>query len=192
MPYWEYVHSYADRHASNKPVMMEIGIDKGKSLVTMFDALQRKHKEFDIYGVDVMIQECVKVHFKGVCSLQQRCHLIEQNSLEYLTGFDKPLDAMFIDGDHNYYTVEKELVHAHRLVRHGGIIVLDDYGGKWSVRDCWYSQRPDYKDNKIATQPQKTEKHGVKLAVDEFYAKHKNEYSKLDAANTYVVTMVKK
>ena len=54
----------------------------------------------------------------------------------------------------------------------GALVVCDDYEGRWSERDLWYSERDGYQDVKAATPRVETEKHGVKAAVDEWLAAH--------------------
>ena len=48
------------------------------------------------------------------------------------------------------------------------IIVCDDYEGRWSNKDLFYAERPEYLDNSLATPRHEQEKQGVKPAIDDF------------------------
>jgi predicted O-methyltransferase YrrM len=105
----------------------------------------------------------------------QNAYLIEKNSLEVLPAIVEngtQFDVMLLDGDHNYHTVRQEMEFVERVVKPGGILICDDYAGRWAERDLWYSEREGYEGNDRATKPVDTEKHGVKPAIDEWLAKH--------------------
>jgi predicted O-methyltransferase YrrM len=103
----------------------------------------------------------------------QNVSLIQANSLDalpHLIENNKKFDVFLLDGDHNYYTVSQELKLIQQLVKPSSLVIVDDYNGKWSEKDLWYSQREDYVGVNNATKPIDTEKQGVKSAVDEFIA----------------------
>jgi predicted O-methyltransferase YrrM len=154
------------------PAILEIGVDRGVTFLTMMSFLARCKRDFFAIGIDVMIQEQVKLMLNYTDLQQsQQVYLIEQNSLTALPkmveqGFK--FDVLFLDGDHNYYTVSNELKHVNSLMNKGGIIIIDDYDGRWESKDLWYADRAGYETNSEVTQKQETEKHGVKPAVDEW------------------------
>jgi predicted O-methyltransferase YrrM len=127
-------------------------------------------------GVDVMIQEQVKLMASMFeRSQEHQVYLFEANSLEVLPKMiDQGLtfDLILLDGDHNYHTVRQELESVDLLLNQRGICIVDDYHGRWSDKDLWYSQRPEYENNQLASKPIDTDKHGVKPAVDEFIGLH--------------------
>jgi predicted O-methyltransferase YrrM len=160
------------------PSVIEIGVDRGVMFLTLAYFLVRTKQKFDITGVDIMVQEQLAVMAANIdlASLEQKIRLYQENSLslmpkiteEIRLGNRKPFDVMLIDGDHNYYTVQKELSLLNDLTHENSIVIIDDYAGRWSERDLHYFDRPEYVNCKIATPKVDTEKHGVRPAVDEF------------------------
>lgn len=174
MAYHGYVPILQDHltKLQNKPHVLEVGVDRGVTLIPLVVALASAHDSFFYMGVDIQVQESVKlmVHYLGQ-SVSQNTFLQEANSLDMLPKLvdaNLKFDVMLLDGDHNYHTVSKELTYLNDLIVQGGFVVVDDYDGKWSTRDMWYSERPGYEQNSLATKPQDTQKCGVKPAVDDW------------------------
>jgi 23S rRNA G2069 N7-methylase RlmK/C1962 C5-methylase RlmI len=125
-------------------------------------------------GVDVMVQDQVNIMLGNLdLQTQQVAYLVEDNSLKILPKLKDQgakFDVVMLDGDHNYHTVSEELKVIQDIVSNDAIIVVDDYDGRWSERDLFYSERPEYASNALTTKKVETEKHGVKAAVDEWLA----------------------
>lgn len=150
---------------------LEIGVDRGVTFIPLVMHLARHAERFAAVGVDIKVQDALAITMLNL-DVGSNYQLIEENSLEVLprfVGMGVKFDLILIDGDHNYHTVKEELKHAADLLLPTGLMVIDDYDGKWSERDLWYANRPGYEDTK-ATAPVESEKHGVKAAVDEFVA----------------------
>lgn len=157
------------------PSVLEVGVDRGVTLVPLVTHMAQLSSQFLFLGVDVLIQDSVRlmVHLMDD-PVPQMTWLLEQNSLEVLPNLvDQRMkfDVVLLDGDHNYYTVSQEVQHLDDLVNPGGIVIIDDYDGKWSERDLYYSERPGYEEAH-ATPRMETEKQGVKPAVDEWLAEN--------------------
>lgn len=154
------------------PSFLEVGVDRGVTFLTLVAFLARTKPEFLAVGVDVMVQEAVQLMLQNLdLQPRQSAYLVENNSLKVLPGMvaqGMKFDIVLLDGDHNYHTVSQELVHIGGLVNDGGVIVIDDYDGRWSERDLWYAERPGYESVKETTPRVDTEKHGVKPAVDDW------------------------
>lgn len=164
------------------PSLLEVGVDRGVTFVTLAMFLARSRPKFLAIGVDVLVQEQVSIMLQHL-DLQegQSAYLIEDNSLKVLPNMiaqGMKFDVVLLDGDHNYHTVSTEVEHISRLVNDDGIIIIDDYDGKWSERDLWYCERPGYESVKVASPKVDTEKHGVKPAVDDWLSRHP-EWQKL-------------
>ena len=170
----QYLHAQVPN--DRVPRLLEIGIDRGVTLIPLSVFLARTRTKFEVIGVDVKVQDQVRIVAANL-DLQpgQEVHLIEENSLNVLPRMvdqGMKFDAVMIDGDHNYHTVAEELKHLEGITHPWSLVVIDDYDGRWSERDLWYSERPEYGDVTIATAPVATDKHGVKPAVDEWLAAH--------------------
>lgn len=55
-------------------------------------------------------------------------HVIPVRQFSYQFSLDWPVDMVFIDGDHRYNTVVKDIKKAYELLRPGGLICGHDYG----------------------------------------------------------------
>lgn len=180
------------------PTILEIGVDKGQTMFPVVNFLTRLCTDNDrnyLYtGIDVLFRDHVIIganhinyanwnldnqitqHTAGLISLK------EQNSLEALpelndTGIKYVL--ALVDGDHNYYTVKKELEFVSQMISPKyGIIICDDYNGPGGLQDEYFSELDKfYKGtggNENVNNLVKREdcdfgdKVGVKYAVDEF------------------------
>lgn len=154
------------------PAVLEIGIDEGVTFVVLQYFLSHLPQPSLLVGVDVKMTERFSIIESNLeVKQQQQVVVLEANSLEVLpkmAKMDRKFDLILIDGDHNYYTVSKELEHLNDIVTKNAVIIIDDYSGRWSEKDLWYAERDTHSDVKITTVRVDTEKHGVKAAVDEF------------------------
>jgi len=123
-------------------------------------------------GVDILVQEQVQIVISNLdLTPSQQVYLLEENSLVTLPKLAQlglKFDVILLDGDHNYHTVKSELEYVADILNDDGIMIVDDYDGRWSEKDLWYCDRPGYENVKIASRPVDTDKHGVKAAVDEW------------------------
>lgn len=83
-------------------------------------------------------------------------------SHDYLKQTNDKFDAVFIDGDHNYYTVLNELKFIENKLNEGGSIFLHDVADKWSRTDQYYDPRS------IPDEFLYGDKQGVLTAVEDF------------------------
>lgn len=156
--------------------LLEVGIDRGTSLIPLVAFLARTRERFMAVGVDIKVQESVKLMLNSL-DLQQHQNVacIEDNSLKVLPVLVEQgikFDVIMLDGDHNYHTVSTELASLEALAHPHTLVVIDDYDGRWSERDLWYAERDGYQEVTVATPRTETEKHGVKPAVDEWLSSH--------------------
>ncbi len=158
------------------PSLLEIGVDRGVSFLTLATFLARSKQEFLAIGIDIMIQEQVQIMLQHLDLQPKQCaYLLEGNSLDLLPKIVKQgmkFDVLLIDGDHNYHTVSKELQYVEALTNPDSIVICDDCFGRWSEKDLFYCDREGYENNKFATSKVDTEKHGVKPAIDEWLSSH--------------------
>ena len=173
MAYHGYI-PFIKRFLSNieSPKVLEVGTDKGMSTIPLVVFLLRLKQNFEFVGVDVLVQESLKIMLKNIeASPTQKVFLCQDSSLNVLpilADASNKFDVILLDGDHNYYTVSSELKHLDKLLSEDGIVIVDDYHGRWAEKDLWYSERDEYQDVSNVTRKVETEKRGVKPAVDEF------------------------
>lgn len=159
-----------------EPKILEIGVDRGQTTIPLAFWLSHQKKKFQIDCVDIRLDPSLEVILTYTQLIQFGfVRFYVQNSLEFLEKLDDATtyDVIFLDGDHNYFTVSRELEQLKRHIHDATIIIIDDYNGRWSERDLFYADRESHKDIEIATQKVETEKHGVKSAVDEFLENNK-------------------
>lgn len=158
------------------PRILEIGLDRGVTTISMTTFLARNFDAFAYVGIDILVQESLKLTMKNIdLASNQFVYLFEMNSLEALKDLSEEkmkYDIVLLDGDHNYYTVSNELKLLENVTTDHTMFVIDDYHGKWSERDMWYVDRSGYENVTVATKKVETEKHGVKAAVDEWLEEH--------------------
>lgn len=177
------------------PSVLEVGVDRGVSLIPLVAFLARSRQSFQVIGVDVLVQEQVQLVINNLDLQQgQQAFCIQGSSLDVLPKMVEQgmkFDVVLLDGDHNYHTVSEEMKCLDSLIHPGSIIIIDDYDGRWSERDLWYSERAGYEGVVDATPRVDTEKHGVKPAVDEWLASHP-EWQKLKPVPGEPVMLVRK
>jgi predicted O-methyltransferase YrrM len=158
------------------PSILEVGVDRGVTFTTLAYFLARSREQFLATGVDVLVQDQVKIMLVNMdLQEKQQVYVVEGNSLQVMPNMisqGMKFDVLLLDGDHNYHTVSKEMEYVDKLVYDHSIVIIDDYNGRWSDKDLWYSERPGYEGVGVTTQRVDTEKHGVKPAVDEWLAAH--------------------
>jgi len=212
MSYLGYIKTIFDGYPlPSLPVVIEIGVDQGHSTLPIIQNLASRFKSSVYLCCDIKFKQIVgeqfinfnNVYVKGVDNLKEigesGCHVFpyELNSLDWLANMtnyrsdiDKGfVDIAFVDGDHNYYTVSNELKMIKKLLKPEGLIVCDDYNGKWANRDGFYSEAESHKDIAIATKRVKSKKEGIMSAVQDFLAENKSwslwTHSKVDPAILY-------
>jgi len=160
----------------HSPSIIEIGVDRGVTFLSLVTFLARTRPEFLAVGVDILVQESVSIQMQNLdLQSKQQSFLVTGNSLSVLPNMinqGMKFDVILLDGDHNYHTVSQEMNFITSLIRDDGAIIVDDYDGRWGDRDLFYHDRPGYEDVASATKPVVTEKHGVRPAVDEWLEKN--------------------
>lgn len=159
--------------------ILEIGIDTGISMFAINNNLNLLKVPFEYTGLDVLVQSHISIIDYTFFQLfnENKNNFIKINSLEYLKECNDTFDIILIDGDHNYNTVYKELSYIDKISHENTLIVCDDYNGRWSKKDLYYSERKGYEDNEIATKKIESEKKGVGTAIDDFLKENPQYFS---------------
>ena len=175
----------------DSPAVLEVGVDLGQSAFPLVHNLCYSHDEFLFEGVDILLKDWLSdsmSQFNGVNATTVKCsdtsgyftgdpfkefnvRFYETNSLNFLpeaVSCGKKYDLILLDGDHNYHTVYRELQSISHLCHSSTLIVCDDFNGKHSKNDLFYSEREEYKAVKNATKKVVAKKSGVQNAIMDF------------------------
>jgi len=105
-------------------IYLEIGVAWGKSLSTV---CYYAHPSINIWGIDTLNWKEKREGNMAKLGVSGRATFIEGDSQQEAMRWEDPIDLLFIDGDHNYYGITKDLLSWIPFVKHGGRIVLHDY-----------------------------------------------------------------
>lgn len=112
--------------------IVEIGSYLGSS--SAFLACAAKDKGHIVYCVDTWKNEGMsegprdtfKEFCKNTASLQNYIRILRGNSAEIARTFDKEIDFLFIDGDHSYSGVKKDVESWLPKLKGGGMVIFHD------------------------------------------------------------------
>ncbi len=172
--------------AFKSPSVLEIGIDKGITTFSMLHRLSTLGRPFSYFAIDILVRKEVveTIKYMGVDFESNNIRLVEENSLNILPSLiegNSVFDLVFLDGDHNYYTVNKELKYLKNLIHKDSLIICDDYQGRWKDRDGFYCEYKEHQQNSKATplkDARSEDKQGVNQAIDQFLSENK-EYKNI-------------
>jgi len=140
----------------DKPRVLEIGIDQGHSCFPIIHNLVSIFDKFEYVGIDIQINSKITdglVQMSGVKIRESlECNdfnvsIHQSNSLSLLPKIvesGEKFDIIFVDGDHNYFTVSSELAMIENICHPHTIIICDDYFGRDSLNDSFYSEREEF------------------------------------------------
>ena len=120
---------------------IEIGTLRGETAMHLLD----RFRNLELFAIDKLPDRITLAN--NIQQFNERIRIIELPSDKAYRLFDSDIDFVWIDGDHEYEQVKRDIKNYLPLVRKGGFIGGHDYGS------------PDYT--------------GVKKAVDESFEKEK-------------------
>ena len=106
------------------PKILEIGVDKGQTFIPLYAHLLKTKERFQFTGVDIKTDETLKIILEMMnwdATEEQTVILVKNKSLDFLKRMEPLIesddhfsvqgywDLVLLDGDHNYYTVSREL-----------------------------------------------------------------------------------
>ena len=154
-------------------------------------------------GVELtVVDPCMDFDLEVKFRNSPRTTVMRALSLEALARMEEPFDCFLIDGDHNWYTVTRELEAIDRkdLLKPGGAIFLHDVGWPYGRRDLYYlpdsipvEHRQPYEKNGIVRGQSRLApsginghlfnavreggpKNGVLTAIEDFVKERKSKY----------------
>lgn len=134
--------------------ILEIGVFRGQTALTMSRALSQVSPDSGLTGIDI---DNVAVEIANELlesfGLGQKATFVVGNSNEIvqsLSGFD----LVFIDGDHSYEGVARDFTNAYNLLGTGGVIAMHDVGTQaWGYHQdpgwLFYGVLPELLKNQI-------------------------------------------
>lgn len=187
--YLEAVHKARKSQQTIETIrILEIGVDRGQTAIPLMANLSFRGVPFVWQGVDIRWDDCLSQQItlmegfdhwffaKSSKSKSIACYTI-MNSLDYLEQNKNVFDLVLIDGDHNYDTVSKELSFLDAITHSHSLVICDDYSGRHSGKDSFYSDYDSHKGLKeLSVDLDKSQnKGGVTAAVDDFI-KNSNDW----------------
>ena len=187
-------------YISNDFLILEIGSFMGSSLWTMAEGLYRNNKQGKIISIEPFDNffkkiksdfdesaklfnniEVINEFYKTIYLIKKQFNIdvihIKGYSFEIMDLLkEKSFDLIYIDGDHSYESVKKDILLAKKLLKKDGIICGDDleyqYEDLISIGINPYEVKDFYskKINNLGYHP------GVSVAVYEEFKKVKNYY----------------
>lgn len=121
-------------------VYLEVGVHLGRSLWT---ARQVAKRSVEVWGVDLVEDPQIP-----------GCAFIQGDSTT--VQFDRPIDVIFIDGDHSYEGCKADIKNWYPQMKKGGVMLFHDcdetspgvvqavkeFVKQHKLRDVWYDPNP--------------------------------------------------
>lgn len=125
--YFEFVCSYFAAREIARPMVVELGV---------WQQVQRRFYE-KFMGADYLAIDISDVKSKPDILGDSRDVRTKEALIEKLAG--RPIDLLFIDGDHSYPTVKSDWQMYGPLAKH--IVAFHDIDGQEGVRRLWHEIR---------------------------------------------------
>lgn len=129
--WFTYPRMYKDiaTNLSDGSIFVEVGTYEGKSLAYYIVEMINANKYHKVYGIDSFTFENLKDNFdRNMAPLLGHFRIITAISWEAPKFFkDASIDAVFIDADHVYESVKKDILAWLPKVKKGGFISGHDY-----------------------------------------------------------------
>jgi|11BtaG_2_1085332.scaffolds.fasta_scaffold02284_5 cephalosporin hydroxylase len=114
--------------------IVEIGIWQGKSTAWMAEAIKDSKKDINFYAIDHDVSN-LNEHITPV---KDYVNILNLDSVKASKQFeDKSLDFVFIDGDHRYSGVMKDIYAWDKKIKDGGCIAGHDYIKDHDTLEVW-------------------------------------------------------
>ncbi len=133
---WQPILQHLQYHECH---VLEIGSWEGRSAVWLLENILLNEKSH-IDCIDLFYDPKAFANFKHNTSFFDKCKYYEGPSHDLLakTPFveaKEAYDVIYIDGDHNGPAVYKDALMTFPLLKKGGFMIFDDYGGGATVAE---------------------------------------------------------
>ncbi|MGE5307458.1 MAG: class I SAM-dependent methyltransferase [Deltaproteobacteria bacterium] len=118
----------AARDGWGEGAVVEIGSFKGKSSIALAFGSMDKGRE-EVYCVDPHVEGTKEAFFRNIRDARADSQIVPviAPSEEAVRGFDRPIRFIFIDGNHEYEFVRKDIALWKDKVIDGGVLAFHDY-----------------------------------------------------------------
>lgn len=142
---------YAVVRATKPHTIVEIGSARGKSTCTMALAC-RQNGRGKVYAIDPHVQNpWSEVGVKGgsleflqqrlrAYHLEQHCEVIQATSQQVAPNWQRPIDILFIDGDHSYEGVKHDFEAFRRWLTPQALVLFHDTTWEYCRDNEYYRQ----------------------------------------------------
>ncbi len=131
---WDIEHIYKEvSKLEAGQVYLEIGVARGQSLAIASLAAK---PGVQVYGIDIINWSDRDENIKKLLDIYDKhakWNFIEGDSQVEARAWQLPIDVLFIDGDHAYEGVKKDIISWFPHVKSGGTIMFDDFNEKTGV-----------------------------------------------------------
>jgi|LakMenEpi03Aug12_release.lakeMendotaPanAssembly.Ray.scaffolds.fasta_scaffold03232_19 predicted O-methyltransferase YrrM len=165
--WFDYQNFYSEIAKNKYKILVEVGVWKGHSISFLSKKLKEQDYDFDLYGVDLFEQSEIykndgneylseqipiiweiynyNLEINGVRNLIKD---IKDYSWEASKKFeDRSVDFVFLDADHSYESVKKDIESWLPKIKTGGMIAGHDYYNPCGVKRAVDELLPDMKIN---------------------------------------------
>ena len=117
--------SFMKKNFSNKSVIgLEIGVQCGFNAMSMFKTLNIKK----LYLIDPWDnEEHYRITMKMLNPFKDRIKVVRKFSESAVNDIKEELDFVYVDGNHDYEFVKKDIELYYPLIKKGGVIGGDDF-----------------------------------------------------------------
>lgn len=129
--WFDYADFYRDmvNGASNGSVFIEVGSWKGRSISFLAVEVINSNKKISIHCIDNWSQYGVKdVFLENIKPISSYINVVESISWDAANLYkDNSIDFCFVDADHKYESVKKDILSWLPKVKRGGVLAGHDY-----------------------------------------------------------------
>lgn len=127
----------------NRGEIVELGTCAGTSLIVLSLAQKLKAEGRIVNSIDLKKHELLESNLESA-HVKDWVNIIIGNSIEIANNWDKPLELLWIDGDHSYKGVLSDIESWAKFVITGGMIAFHDYrdgtGVSSAIHHCLLSK----------------------------------------------------
>lgn len=118
---------------------VEVGVYKGSSLSYLIVEMINNKKIFNITGIDSFVEQdsSIQILNKNLSKIIDKFKVIIGDSADTASLFeDKSLEFVFIDANHEYLSVKRDILAWLPKIKEGGVLAGHDYPAYTGVKQA--------------------------------------------------------